>query len=88
MMKLKTCLSLLAAATLGLATPPVAAQTYPAKSIKLIVPFSAGGTTDILARAVGVELTKAWGQSVIIDNRPGAGGNVGSEAVAKSPADG
>lgn len=88
MMKLKTCLSLLATATLGLATLPVAAQTYPAKSIKLVVPFSAGGTTDILARAVGVELTKAWGQSVIIDNRPGAGGNVGSEAVAKSPADG
>ena len=64
------------------------AQTYPTKSIKLIVPFPAGGTTDILARAVGAELTKSLGQQVIIDNRPGAGGNIGSDIVAKSPADG
>jgi tripartite-type tricarboxylate transporter receptor subunit TctC len=64
------------------------AQTYPNKPIKLIVPFPAGGTTDILARAVGFELTKAFGQQVIVDNRPGAGGNVGTDIVAKSPADG
>ncbi|NEX61114.1 tripartite tricarboxylate transporter substrate binding protein [Noviherbaspirillum galbum] len=64
------------------------AQTYPTKPIKLIVPFPAGGTTDILARAVGNELTKAWGQQVIIDNRPGAGGNVGADIVAKSAPDG
>lgn len=64
------------------------AQTYPTKPIKLVVPFPAGGTTDILARAVGAELTKAFGQQVIIDNRPGAGGNIGSDLVAKSPPDG
>ena len=64
------------------------AQAYPNKPIKMIVPFPAGGTTDILARAVGAELTKALGQQVIIDNRPGAGGNIGSDLVAKSPADG
>lgn len=64
------------------------AQTYPVKPIKLVVPFPAGGTTDILARAVGAELTKAMGQQVIIDNRPGAGGNIGSDLVAKSAPDG
>lgn len=64
------------------------AQTYPSKPIRLVVPFAAAGTTDILARAVGAELTKAWGQQVIIDNRPGAGGNIGAEIVAKSPTDG
>lgn len=64
------------------------AQNYPAKPIKIIVPFAAGGTTDLLARAVGAELTKAWGQPVIIDNRPGAGGNIGSDIVAKSAPDG
>jgi tripartite-type tricarboxylate transporter receptor subunit TctC len=64
------------------------AQTYPNKPIKLVVPFPAGGTTDILARAVGNELTKAWGQQVIVDNRAGAGGNVGTDIVAKSPPDG
>jgi tripartite-type tricarboxylate transporter receptor subunit TctC len=68
-----------------------AAQTaanYPNKPIKIIVPFLAGGTTDILARAVAGELTKAWNASVIVENKPGAGGNVGADAVAKSPADG
>lgn len=64
------------------------AQNFPTKPIRLVVPFPAGGTTDILARAVGNELTKAWGQQVIIDNRPGAGGNVGTDIVAKSPPDG
>jgi tripartite-type tricarboxylate transporter receptor subunit TctC len=61
---------------------------YPAKPIRLVVPFTPGGSTDILARAIGLELTKAWGQSVIIDNVPGAGGSIGADKVAKSPADG
>jgi tripartite-type tricarboxylate transporter receptor subunit TctC len=76
------------AALLALASVGAHADTYPSKPIKLIVPFPAGGTTDIVARTIGQELTKTWGQQVIVENRPGAGGNIGSEAVAKAPADG
>ena len=65
-----------------------AAAGYPAKQIRLIVPFVAGGPNDILARAVGQRLTERWGQPVVIDNRPGAGGNIGAELVAKSAPDG
>ena len=61
---------------------------YPSKPIRLVVPFPPGGATDILARAVGADLTRAWGQSVTIENRGGAGGNLGAEVVAKAPADG
>ena len=74
-----------------LALPAIAnAQTpaYPTKPIRLVVPFPAGGATDILAREVAKHLTETWGQSVVVDNRPGAGGNIGSELVAKSPPDG
>ena len=67
---------------------PVAAQTYPAKQIRVIVPFAAGGPTDTVSRAIGQKLTEAWSQPVVIDNRPGAGGNLGTEIAAKSPADG
>ncbi len=84
--------SLTAAVALGaglLASVPAAAQAaYPSKPITMIVPFSAGGTTDILARIVGQALTAELGQSVIIDNRAGAGGNIGGQAAARSPADG
>ena len=67
----------------------VAAQpSYPAKAIRYVVPFPAGGPLDIVARALGQELNKSWNQPVIIDNRPGAGGNIGAELVAKAPADG
>ncbi len=64
------------------------AQSYPNKPIRLVVPFTPGGSTDILARAIGQELTKAWGQSVVIENVAGAGGSIGADKVAKSPADG
>ena len=67
---------------------PVAAQTWPAKTIRIIIPFAAGGTSDILARAIGPRLTDAWGQSVVIENRTGANGNVGADHVAKSAPDG
>ncbi|MCX7138982.1 MAG: tripartite tricarboxylate transporter substrate-binding protein, partial [Proteobacteria bacterium] len=64
------------------------AQTYPAKPIRVIVALPAGGTTDILAHMVGQQLTAAWGQPVVIDNRGGANGNIGTEAAVKSPPDG
>ncbi len=64
------------------------AQDYPSKPIRLIVPFTPGGSTDILARVIGQKLTEAWGKQVVIDNRPGAGGNIGVELAAKSPPDG
>ncbi|WP_423195509.1 MULTISPECIES: Bug family tripartite tricarboxylate transporter substrate binding protein [unclassified Cupriavidus] len=72
----------------ALAGGAYAQGNYPSKPITLIVPFSAGGTTDILARIVGLELGKALGQPVVIDNRPGAGGNIGASLAAKAPADG
>jgi tripartite-type tricarboxylate transporter receptor subunit TctC len=64
------------------------AQTWPARNITIVVPFPAGGTTDVLARAVSTKLSAAIGQPVIVDNRPGAGATLGAAAVAKSPADG
>ena len=65
-----------------------AAAAYPGKPIRLVVPFTPGGSTDILARAIGLELGTAWGQPVVIDNVPGAGGSIGADKVAKAPADG
>lgn len=84
--------SLTTAVALGtglLASVPAAAQApYPSKPITMIVPFSAGGTTDILARIVSQALTAELGQSVIVDNRAGAGGNIGGQAAARATADG
>jgi len=64
------------------------AQSYPAKPIRFVVPYPPGGSVDIAARALGQKLTEAWGQPVVVDNRAGAGGNIGADLVAKSPADG
>ena len=78
-----------AAATFALLGGAAHAQaTWPTKPVRIVVPFAAGGTTDILARAVAPELSKAFGQQFIVDNRAGAGGNVGAEIVARSPNDG
>src|SRR5947208_7302376 len=67
---------------------PAHAQPYPTRPIRLIVPYAAGGTSDILARQIAPKLNEAWGQPVIVENKPGANGNVGAEFVAKSAADG
>ena len=77
--------SLLALSALAL---PVSAQTYPAKTVRLILPFPPGGPSDILGRALAQKLTEQMGQQVIADNRPGAGGNLGLELTSKAPADG
>jgi tripartite-type tricarboxylate transporter receptor subunit TctC len=67
---------------------PVHAQTYPVRPIRIVVPFPPGGTSDILARAIGQKLMEEWGQQVLTDNRPGAAGNIASENVARSKPDG
>lgn len=72
----------------GLASMVASAQTFPSRPMRFIVPYPAGGAVDILARAVGQKLTEAWGQPVVIDNRSGAGGMIGTEIIAKAPADG
>ncbi|MGQ0525252.1 MAG: Bug family tripartite tricarboxylate transporter substrate binding protein [Betaproteobacteria bacterium] len=64
------------------------AAAYPAKAIRIVVPFPAGGTSDILSRAIGQKLTEEWKQPVVVDNRPGASANIGAEIVVKSPPDG
>ena len=63
-------------------------QPYPSKPVHVIVPFTAGSATDILARTFGQKLSELWGQPVIVDNRAGAGGTIGAAVVAKAPADG
>ena len=67
---------------------PVAAQVYPSKPIRLIVPFPAGGATDLFARTVSQKLGERLGQTVVLDNKPGAGGTLGADLAAKAPADG
>jgi tripartite-type tricarboxylate transporter receptor subunit TctC len=67
---------------------PAAAQNYPVKTVRLIAPFAPGGATDVLARLTAQKLGERWGQSVIVDNRAGAGGNIGAEAAVRSAPDG
>lgn len=71
-----------------LASTAATAQNFPTKPVRVIVPFSAGGATDIVTRTVAQKLTEIWGQTIVVDNRAGAGGNIGADLAAKSPADG
>jgi len=67
---------------------PAAAQGYPNRAVKIVVPFAAGGGTDVMARNIALKLNEAWAQPVVVENRTGAGGIIGADAVAKSPPDG
>src|SRR3970282_2825340 len=64
------------------------AQGYPAKAVRIIVPFSPGGATDIVTRILAQKLNETWGQTIVVDNRAGAGGNIGGELAAKATPDG
>ncbi|ALK89234.1 Bug family tripartite tricarboxylate transporter substrate binding protein [Limnohabitans sp. 63ED37-2] len=87
-MKKPFLLAALAAVLMTPTVPAWAQASYPTKPIKIVVPFPAGGTSDVLARIVGQKMTESWGQPVVIENRPGSSGNLGADLVAKSPADG
>ena len=80
---------LFAAAAMALGAAPVLADdSYPSRPVRVLVPYPPGGAVDIVARTLGDELAKSLGQSIIIENRPGAGSNVAAEAVVRAPADG
>ncbi len=87
-MKSRLAYLALCAIVLGAAPLYALAQTYPAKTVRLVVPFPAGGPADSLARLLGEKLKQSWGETVVVDNRGGAGGNIGAEAVARSAPDG
>jgi tripartite-type tricarboxylate transporter receptor subunit TctC len=88
-MKLNGVIKLISTALLICAATAVQSQTnYPSKPIRLVVPFAPGGTTDILARVVSIKMSESLGQSIVVENKPGAGGNIGADTVAKSSPDG
>ena len=86
--RLAAALCAAAGAWLMLAAPAAQAQAWPSKPIKIVVPFPAGGTSDVLARLFGQKMSETWGQPVVVDNKPGSSGNLGADLVAKSAPDG
>src|SRR3979409_2450801 len=87
-MKNPVCFAAIACVAALAAASPVRAQDYPARLVHLVVPQAAGGATDTFARAIGQKLGERWGQPVVIENKAGAGGVVGTDFVAKAAADG
>jgi tripartite-type tricarboxylate transporter receptor subunit TctC len=85
---LASAITIAAATMSAVASAQTPVPPFPAKIVRLVVPFAPGGSTDIIARLIGQKLTEAWGQTVIVENRPGGGGNVGVDYVAKSAPDG
>ncbi len=88
MKRIRFIVALVLGAACALGAPLALAQGYPNKAVHMIVPFTAGSATDILARTFGQKLSEMWGQPVVVENRPGAGGTIGAAVVAKSPPDG
>jgi len=88
MIKSKCLINVCASAMLGLAAFAACAQNYPNRPVRIIVPFAPGGATDIVTRLLAQKLNEAWGQTIVVDNRGGAGGNIGGELAAKANADG
>src|SRR5579862_136652 len=73
---------------MALVETALAQDVFPSRSVRLLVPYPAGGAVDIIGRTLGDELTRRWGHTVVIENRPGAGGVIATQALAQSPADG
>ena len=86
--KISTALALVTSLVIGLTANAQTAANYPNKPLKIVVPFPAGGTSDVLARIFGQKITEHWGQPVVVENRPGASGNLGADLVAKAAPDG
>src|SRR5688572_17048037 len=85
----RLALAVLRLGLLGALLPDLAAaQAYPVKPIRIVVPWAPGGSTDMLARLIGIKMSENWGQPAVVENKPGASGNIGSELVAKAPPDG
>ena len=88
MSKIRPRASLVASLLVFIALPAIAQAPYPARNVQIIVPYTAGGSIDIMTRAVAQQLTVAWGKNVVVDNRPGASGMIGTEIATKAEADG
>ena len=82
---MRTFAGFILAAALAAFTSVCPAQDYPRKAVRVVAPFAPGGATDLLARLVSQKLSERWGQSVLVDNRTGAGGHIGAELAARSP---